>query len=219
MPVIKGVDISRRRLSDFVERRRRRFEQQILLLRELLREPRDMGAICPSSRALAEEMAGALPPSFKRGFIVELGAGTGPVTDALLRHGVAPRKLVVIEKSEALARSLRRRFPGVSILCCGAEDMNLRIRRRARVNAVVSSLPFRSLPAEISLGIMSEIEKALAPGGLFVQFTYALLGEMPFVPKNFRKIRTRVVLRNFPPAKVEVFRKPGKKRDIPDLMG
>jgi phospholipid N-methyltransferase len=212
--MIKRVDISRRRLSDFVERRRRRLEQQILLLRELLREPRDMGAICPSSRALAEEMAGALPPSFKRGFIVELGAGTGPVTDALLRHGVEPGKLMVIEKSEALARSLKRRFPGVSVLCCGAENLNSHIRPGAKVNVIVSSLPFRSLPAEICRGIMSEIEKALAPGGLFVQFTYALLGEMPFVPGSFRKIRTRVVLRNIPPAKVEVFRKPRKKRDI-----
>jgi phospholipid N-methyltransferase len=55
---------------------------------------------------------------------------------------------------------------------------------------------------------MSETERILAPGGLFVQFTYALLGEMPFVPKSFRKVRSKIVLRNMPPAKVEVFRKP-----------
>jgi phospholipid N-methyltransferase len=92
--------------------------------------------------------------------------------------------------------------------------MHSRIGRGAQVRVIVSSLPFRSLPAEISEGIMSEVERVLAPGGLFVQFTYALLGKMPFVPKNFRKLRTSVVLRNIPPAKVEVFRKPRRKRDI-----
>jgi phospholipid N-methyltransferase len=213
----KSVGISRGSLFGFVERRRRRLEQHLLLLRELLRKPRDVGSICPSSRALAEEMASALSPSFRRGFIVELGAGTGPVTDALLRRGVEPRKLVAIEKSEDLAQCLRRKFPGVNVLCCGAEDVNLRLGGVSQVRAIVSSLPFRSLPAEVGEEIMSEVEKILAPGGLFVQFTYALLGEMPFVPRSFRKIRSKVVLRNIPPAKVEVFRKPRKKRDIPGL--
>jgi phospholipid N-methyltransferase len=55
---------------------------------------------------------------------------------------------------------------------------------------------------------MSETERVLAPGGLFVQFTYALLGEMPYIPKGFRKVRSKLILRNVPPAKVEVFRKP-----------
>jgi hypothetical protein len=55
---------------------------------------------------------------------------------------------------------------------------------------------------------MAEIEAALSPGGLFVQFTYALIGEMLHVPPTFRKVRSHLVLYNLPPAKVEVFRKP-----------
>jgi phospholipid N-methyltransferase len=76
------------------------------------------------------------------------------------------------------------------------------------VTAVVSSLPFRSLPGDVSASIMSEVDRVLSPGGIFVQFTYALLGKMPFIPPDFRKVRSCFVLFNIPPAKVEVFVKP-----------
>jgi phospholipid N-methyltransferase len=178
-----------------------------LFLKELVRAPRDTGALCPSSQALARRMAEAISPSIiKSGYLVELGAGTGSVTEALLSGGVPPGKLVVVEKSEPLALCLRERFPQANVLCCGAEEIGS--RTGGPVRAIVSSLPFRSLPRDICEAIMTEVEDVLAPGGLFVQFTYALIGEMPFVPKSFRKLRSSVVIRNIPPAKVEVFRKP-----------
>ncbi len=160
-------------------------------------------------------MASAISQTLIRsGRLVELGAGTGPVTEALIRQGVQPERLYVVEKSEALARGLSARFPGVNILCCGADDIRNRIGDGPPVLAVVSSLPFRSLPEDVSRRIMAELERVLAPGGLYIQFTYALIGEMPFVPAGFRKLRSKIVLRNVPPAKVEVFRKP--KHRVPD---
>jgi phospholipid N-methyltransferase len=178
-------------------------------LRELIRTPRDIGALFPSSRALADEMARPFSRSFlKSGYLMELGAGTGPVTDALLRRGVLPERMAVVEKSEALAECLQNRFRHVNVICCPAEEMNSHIEGCRPVVAVVSSLPFRSLPFDASVAIMSEVDRVLSPGGLFVQFTYALIGEMPFIPKSFRKLSSKVVLCNIPPAKVEVFRKP-----------
>ncbi len=160
-------------------------------------------------------MASVLSPALIRsGRFVELGAGTGPVTEALLRHGVQPERLYVVEKSEALAGDLSARFPGVNVLCCSADAISGRIGDGPPVKAVVSSLPFRSLPEDVSRRIMAELERVLSPGGLYIQFTYALIGEMPFVPAGFRKLRSKIVLRNVPPAKVEVFRKP--KHRAPD---
>ena len=186
-----------------------RLAQQYVLLQELIRSPADMGTICPSSPALSGAMAEAISPSLlgPDGLVVELGAGTGPVTEALLSHGVPRDKLLVIEKSEPLADCLTKKFPGVAVRCGGAEDMEA-MAPGGKIRAVVSSLPFRSLPPEVSVSIMHAIGRALSPGGLYVQFTYALVGEMPFVPESFRKVRTRFVLYNIPPAKVEVFRKP-----------
>jgi phosphatidylethanolamine/phosphatidyl-N-methylethanolamine N-methyltransferase len=195
--------------GDIASRIKNGVGQQALMLRELINNPRDMGTLCPSSDALASAMADAISSRrMKAGAFVEIGAGTGPVTAALLKRGVPSGRLMVIEKSPALAESLARRFPEVDVRCCGAETMGLCVGGFHPVRAIISSLPFRSLPEDVSVAIMAEVEKILAPGGLFVQFTYALLGEMPFIPASFRKVRTRFVPLNIPPAKVAVFLKP-----------
>jgi phospholipid N-methyltransferase len=196
-------------VMDLVNNGKKSIGRQILLLRELANDPRGMGTLCPSSDALANEMAAAVSRRMAlRGMLIEIGAGTGPVTAALLRQGAPPGRMVVIEKSPALAECLAKRFPGVDVRCCGAEEMSVCVARGASVSAIVSSLPFRSLPKEASASIMSEIERTLAPGGVFIQFTYALIGSMPFIPAGFRKVRSRFVPFNFPPAKVEVYLKP-----------
>ena len=187
-------------------------KRQMLVLRALARNPRDMGTLFPSSPYLAGAMAGAVSPNMARnGVFVELGAGTGPVTDALLKRGIPPERLIVIEKSPALAECLQERFPHVDIRCCGAEEMGACLPGSARVSAIISSLPFRSLPREMSVSIMREVERTLSSGGIFVQFTYALVGKMPFIPAKFRKVRTRLVPFNVPPARVEVYLKPRGK--------
>ncbi|MDR3076922.1 MAG: hypothetical protein LBU26_06440 [Synergistaceae bacterium] len=189
--------------------KRRVLDRQLLVLKELVQDPRGMGALCPSSPALADEMARAVSTrAAENDVFMEIGAGTGPVTAALLRRGVPPGRLVVIEKSPALAECLASSFPQVKVCCCGAENMSGCLSGGERVRAIVSSLPFRSLPKGVSLSIMSEVERMLSPWGIFVQFTYAIVGEMPFIPRGFKKLRSRIVLFNVPPAKVEVYTKP-----------
>jgi phospholipid N-methyltransferase len=194
-----------------------RVKRQMLVLKALARNPRDMGTLFPSSPYLAGAMAGAVSPHMaKNGVFIELGAGTGPVTEALLKRGIPPERLIVIEKSPVLAECLHERFPHVDIRCCGAEEMGACLPERTRVSAIISSLPFRSLPREVSVSIMREVERTLSSGGIFVQFTYALVGKMPFIPAGFRKVRTRLVPFNVPPAKVEVYLKPRDKNVIAD---
>jgi phospholipid N-methyltransferase len=201
----------------FVDRGKKSIARQVLLLKELANDPCGMGTFFPSSDALANEMASAVTRRVTRqGVVIEIGAGTGPVTAALLRHGVPSGAMIVIEKSPALAECLSERFPDVDVRCCGAEDMHSCITSGKSVSAIVSSLPFRSLPKEVSVSIMSEVERTLAPGGIFVQFTYALVGSMPFIPDGFRKIRSRFVPLNIPPAKVEVYRKPRQEGFVTD---
>ncbi|MBP8785519.1 MAG: methyltransferase domain-containing protein [Synergistaceae bacterium] len=180
-------------------------KERSLFLRELIRTPGDIGALCASSPALAKMMVDAVPLWRLRGQVLELGAGTGPVTKALIDRGVPKERLVVVEKSEALALCLRNRFPGTNVLCCGAEELEQHVNRSVPVDVIVSSLPFRSLPKELTQAIMNQIASILAPRGLYIQFTYALLGEIPMVPQHFRKVRSRVVFKNIPPAKVVVF--------------
>jgi phospholipid N-methyltransferase len=196
-------------IGNFVGSRKKDAARQLLVLKELAANPRGMGSLCPSSAALANEMARAVPARVKPNDVfIEVGAGTGSVTAALLQRGIPTDRLIVIEKSPALAECLASRFPQVSVNCLGAESMSECLNGGERVRAIVSSLPFRSLPRKVSLDIMAEIEHVLAPRGLFIQFTYALAGEMRFIPPGFKKLRSNIVLLNVPPAKVEVYMKP-----------
>ena len=105
-----GVDRMRRAVDLAVAR-----SPQSLFLRELVAQPGTVGAICASSPRLAARMA-ALVDAQQPGLVVELGGGTGVITAALLAHGIAPARLVVVEQSAALADHLRRRFPDVCVL-------------------------------------------------------------------------------------------------------
>src|SRR5215207_8736368 len=86
-----------------------------LFARELISQPAAVGAVWPSSSQLAKGMAACVPADGK-GSIVELGGGTGAVTQALLERGIAPERLLVVERSPAFVQHLRARFPSVKVV-------------------------------------------------------------------------------------------------------
>ena len=73
-----------------------RFEDEARFLRSWLERPLVTGAVTPSGRLLARTMASYVDPRVP-GPVIELGPGTGPVTDALVRRGVAQDRLVLVE--------------------------------------------------------------------------------------------------------------------------
>ena len=90
-----------------------------LFLKRWLRRPFAMGAVVPSGRLLAEAMArdDACPRcTAATGHVIELGAGTGEVTKALLAAGIAPERLALVERDPELAAFLRRHFRGPRII-------------------------------------------------------------------------------------------------------
>lgn len=181
------------------------FRDWLLFVREGLSDPRSIGSVMPSSPALARRMA-AMTRWDDRTWILELGAGTGVVTQALLSRGAAAGRLLAIERSEPLAALLRRRFPAVRVVCGDAASLRQIVQKaapRARQFAVVSSLPFRSLPQPVGAAIRGEIAGLLARGGQWTQFTYALSRRE--VPAGFMRDDSSTVWVNVPPARVDVF--------------
>jgi len=185
-----------------------------LFLKRWLRRPFTTGAVMPSGRLLAEAMARATRAVLdgRAGYVVELGAGTGEVTKALLAAGIAPDRLVLVERDPEFAGFLRRQFTGPRIV----EGDAARLPRLAAeqgvapVAVVVSSLPLLSLPAEVVTGIVGGVFEVLPEGGALVQFTY---GPTPPVPRALRE-RLRLdgshgprIWRNVPPAVVWTFRR------------
>jgi phosphatidylethanolamine/phosphatidyl-N-methylethanolamine N-methyltransferase len=157
-----------------------------------------VGAIVPSSRHLADAMARAASGAQR---LIELGAGTGAITDALCRrHPQVP--VLAVEMEQALAGHLRRRFPRIEVRTAKAHKV-LRDARRAGPTALVSSLPFRSLPPRLRHRSSLEIERFLlsGPKRRLVQYTY--LPRPPFALRRGVALQWRcveTVWRNLPPA-------------------
>jgi phosphatidylethanolamine/phosphatidyl-N-methylethanolamine N-methyltransferase len=161
--------------------------------------PSTVGAILPSSRHLADAMARA---ACGAECLIELGAGTGAITEALReRHPDLPT--IVVELDPLLAAQLRERFPQVDVRAAPAHEVLAGLPPGAPPTALVSSLPFRSLPLRLRLRSSLAIERCLIanPSHRLIQYTY-----QPRVPFDLRlgdSLRWRrldVVWRNVPPA-------------------
>jgi phosphatidylethanolamine/phosphatidyl-N-methylethanolamine N-methyltransferase len=183
-----------------------RLDDEVQFIRSWIEKPLRTGAVMPSSKALARNMARHVDPAAD-GPVVELGPGTGPVTAALVEHGVDPSRLVLVEFNADFCRLLRRRYPEATIIQGDA----YRLRRlldsmRAPAAAIVSSLPLLTKPLRTRLRLMSDVVSVLKPGAPFVQFTYGLL---PPIPKSLSGISaeaSNLIWLNLPPARVWVYR-------------
>ena len=158
-----------------------------------------VGALAPSSRRLAHAMALAA-----RGadLVVELGAGTGAITAALVEaRGLQP--LVAVEIDPRWADTLKRRFPGIDVRCAPADEMLAQVAPPAsHVVVLVSSLPFRSLPPHWHQRTRAAIERFLLADRRrrLVQFTYQPRPPFETAPASPLAWRCRHAVRhNLPP--------------------
>lgn len=188
-----------------------RWPNVALFAGEWLRGPGAVGAVCSSSRWLAQEIARRVPAD--PGLVVELGAGTGVITEALLERGVSPGRLIVIERSEPFVEHLRRRFPGVTVMHGDAAQLGDLIPQGLRISALVSSLPLRSLPLAVRRNIVQQWEDRLDADSILLQFTYDIRRQATTCGCDhaFKVRDSRIVWANLPPARVLLAR-----RDLAD---
>lgn len=173
-------------------------------LGRLIRAPRGVGAIAPSSAALARAMAAQIPAG--DGAILELGPGTGVVTQAILARGIAPEHITAIEYDAEFAALMKRRCPHVNVVRGDAFDLDRTIGPATPHAAILSSLPLLNFPNERRAALMTQIAARLGPGAPFIQFSY---GVKPPVapPEGVSVSRAAFILFNLPPARVWVYRK------------
>jgi phospholipid N-methyltransferase len=178
----------------------------VLFTRALFANPRAVGAFCPSSSSLAHTIAREVPTPCE-GLVVELGGGTGAVTHALLKRGIEPRQLTVVERDHLMARHLKNRFPQITVIHGDAVRFCRHLHQNGRqIQAVVSSLPLLSLPAMQVAAVGSCLQEALAGKGMIVQYTYRVTSGHSPLTDYFQPSASKVIWTNLPPARVEVFR-------------
>lgn len=172
-----------------------------------LRNPREIGAVLPSSPALGRAMAAAATRSHGRP-VLELGPGTGAVTGAILKAGVRPQKLVAVERTEELIPDLNRRYPGVRFIPGDAFRVDDLLGSsvpewRGQFGAVISSLPLLNFPESLRAQLLDQLAAWMHPEATLVQFSYSLRRSQAF--GHLREVSSRVVWLNVPPARVSEF--------------
>jgi phosphatidylethanolamine/phosphatidyl-N-methylethanolamine N-methyltransferase len=176
-------------------------------LKGLLARPKNVGAIAPSSPALAKAIAAQIDPSIA-GPVLELGPGTGVVTEAIIERGVAPERLTAIEYDPDFAKLVRTRFPGVHVVQGDAFDLKKTLGNGngELFAAIVSGLPLLNHPLARRHALIEGALAKLRPGAPYVQFSYGTKPPIP-APNGASVKRAALILRNLPPARVWVYRK------------
>jgi phosphatidylethanolamine/phosphatidyl-N-methylethanolamine N-methyltransferase len=187
----------------------RALADELRFLKTLFVNPRLTGAVSPSGRFLARAMARAVG-AIGEGLVVELGPGTGPVTKALIAHGVDEEQLVLVEYEAAFCRLLRQRFPGVQVLQGDAFDLprTLADLSDRPVRAIVSSLPLLNQPPARRAALIEDAFAIMAKDGVFVQFSYGVASPIPRPagPGGFSAHGSAPIWANLPPARVWTYR-------------
>jgi phosphatidylethanolamine/phosphatidyl-N-methylethanolamine N-methyltransferase len=179
-----------------------------LFFRQWLRSPKSMGSVIPSSRALAKAVAQEV--AWKPGqHVVELGGGTGAISQGLIDRGIPRDHLIVIELDTALHAYLRERLTGCLVIQGDATRLGEILARHqiGEIGTVISGLPMVSMPFAFQRGIIEQGFKVMPPGSFMLQYSYSPVAPVPAAKLGIDAKLARYVLWNFPPAAVWKYRK------------
>ena len=173
-----------------------------LFFRRWLTRPLQMGSIVPSSPALCRRVVRQIRLAPDEA-VLELGAGTGVISSALLESGLDPRHLIVVEIVPEMAALLRRRLRGATVIEGDARDLPglLPEHWRGRIGTVICGIPLVLLRTAEQKRFLDAIEAA-APGRGFLHYSYCVTSPLPSRAHRLRKRREAWTPLNVPPASV-----------------
>ncbi len=177
--------------------------ENLLFLKRLIKNPRSLGAIAPSSKALARFICRHI--DYKEGdYVIEIGAGTGSFTRAILNSGVPASKLIVVELDKELAQYLRLHFPAIQVIHGNATILEALIPACVigNVQTIVSGIPMVNIPKKVQKEIIDSCFRILGEEGGILQFTYGSVSPVSAESFGFFAQKLGRVLQNFPPATV-----------------
>ncbi|MGN6371306.1 MAG: class I SAM-dependent methyltransferase [Phycisphaerae bacterium] len=181
-------------------------KHNILFLSKFFRHGITIASVWPSSKALSKATIKQIDWQHAK-VIVELGAGTGPITDQIIKRIKPHTTFIAIERDKDFAKILQDRFSGhknVHIVQADVRDLDTVLKSRGikRVDAFISGLPTPSLPLPIRRRMLATVRRYLVDGGVFSNIT-----EIPFIywnyyKKIFKHVSFDFVARNMPPGGV-----------------
>ncbi len=173
-----------------------------LFFQRWLANPLQMGSIVPSSPALCRRVA-AQTRAAPDQVVIELGAGTGVISRALIDGGLPAERLVVVEIVPEMADHLRGALPGARVIEGDARRLPDLIPQElhGRIGTVVVGIPLVLLPLAEQRRFIDAIE-AVAPGIGFILYSYCITSPLPWKKHRLTPKREAWTPLNFPPASV-----------------
>ncbi len=183
-----------------------------LFLSKFLRHGTRIASLAPSSPWLSRATVHNIDWQSAQ-VIVELGAGTGPITQVLAEKAAAHTRVIVLELDKDFSRLLRERFGHLDhfeVIEGDCRDLAGMLADRGieRADYVVSGLPVPSFPRELQANLFRVVRDVLAPAGSYNQITEMPLVYWRFYRRYFEEVRFRFEPRNFPPAGAYICRRP-----------
>jgi phospholipid N-methyltransferase len=178
-----------------------------LFLNKFLRQGTGIAALAPSSRWLARAVVRGIDFGAARA-IVELGAGTGPITGELLRQVPDDCRAIIVERDPDFCQRLRQRFPQADVVEADANQLERLLDERGiqQVDHVISGLPLPSFPADVRDGLLQVVHQRLAESGTFRQLTHMPWIYYKLYQRYFAEVHFRLVPMNLPPGGVYICR-------------
>ena len=181
--------------------------RRALFLGSMVLHPRRVGAVWPTSRRAVRDLLD-MDDLSQASIVVEFGTGTGVYTEEILRRLGPDGVFLAFEIDASLAHAVATRLPDprLTVINDSAENVELYLSGR-KADAVVSSLPFTTLPGNLKQEILEAARDALRPGGsmLVLQYSKNILADLE---RLFGSIRRRFSPLNVPPAFLFACEKP-----------
>lgn len=173
----------------------------VVFFKRFLASPVAVGAVLPTSHATARVMASPINPN---GTVLEMGAGTGSITQGILERIQNPSQLTSVEIDPELATEFKANFPGVRLEVGDAEDV---LRNGPSYDAIISGVPFTIMEPEKRKRMFDLVKAKMNPNGVFVAIQYSLTSKKE-LKRNFKQVRVAFSPLNVPPAAVYICKEP-----------
>jgi len=171
-------------------------------LRKFRQHGMQVAMLRPSSSFLAKAHCAHVNPDRPQ-IIVELGAGTGPVTEAICARMHPESRLFALEIDADFAAVLRERCPRANVLVEDAGNL-IDIAARYewdRIDVMISCLALPYIPRRAVAAIFGAFA-ALGQQAWFTQQTLVPLVYRRMYTRLFEEVHFRPVARNLPPGGV-----------------
>jgi len=187
---------------------RERIDDVLCFIRQITLKPLRIGALAPSSESLAEAMCSEVENLSDKAVVLELGVGTGALTEVILDRMVNRANYTGFEINPELVERLKLKFPQEKFIQDSVVHLDRYFPGTGVLDAVISSLPWSLIDKDTENKMLDMIQQKLASNGSFTTLVYvpSLVLNHKFIQKlkeRFKTVQiTDLILMNLPPSLV-----------------